>query len=133
MNTPTPDGEQRDPDTPALIDPARSSDLDDVGSDGYRAALTVSWDGTVNLILARREFVGRPQHRYDATCPDAPHEQVGVLPIEFTRRLDRLTRIHARCGRPKKDGSPCRAPVGRHGAPCARHRAAHQTGRTEHP
>jgi hypothetical protein len=45
-----------------------------------------------------------------------PHEQLGPLPALYRHRLDQH-----RCGRPRRDGKPCRTPVARSGLTCANH------------
>lgn len=68
-----------------LIDKAVS--LDDVGSPGYMAAVTVDADGTKHLVLAHRESLGDATARFDADCAHVDHEQTGPLPLEYCRRL----------------------------------------------
>lgn len=81
-----------------IVNTARSVNLDDVGLPGYRAATTVSTDGTVHLILARRDRLGDDNTRYDPGCSVAEHEALGALPLEYIRRLTVARRRHRNDG-----------------------------------
>ncbi len=69
------------------LDPRRLARLGDVGLPGYVAAVVVDCDGETNLMLARVDAINDPAATYNAGCPDAPHDQLGPLPIEYVRRL----------------------------------------------
>lgn len=73
---------------PDWIDHERSACLCDVGCADYIAATVVSPDGEPRLILACRDEVGTDA-TYRIDCPDAPHEQTGPLPTEYTNRIER--------------------------------------------
>lgn len=87
----------------------------DLGN-GWRAAWCVNADGTRTPWLVRRLCSAREDPAVhgcaDACC--APHERQGPPPERFTVRLDR-------CGRPCRDGLPCRRRVSG-GGPCWQHR-----------
>lgn len=104
-----------------LLDNFRSACLCDVGAAKYVAAVAVAADGAEHLVLAQCSAVGDPTVRYDSTCRDIAHEQLGPLPIEFVRRLTISRRTH-RCGRPTQTGRPCRIRVQADGDACDWHR-----------
>lgn len=107
-----------------LLDFAGSACLCDIGGGEYIAAVAVGADGEQRLVLAERGSVGDEAVRYDPTCSEATHEQLGPLPLEYVRRLTISRRgSHAhRCGRPTKAGTPCKIPVSDTGAACGFHR-----------
>jgi putative component of membrane protein insertase Oxa1/YidC/SpoIIIJ protein YidD len=104
-----------------LIDDSRTRCLCDVGRDDYIAATAVAADGSEHLVLARCDALGDNNVRYDPTCSEVVHEQLGELPIEIVRKITISRRTH-RCGRRTKSGTPCRTPVGRDGDACVWHR-----------
>jgi hypothetical protein len=69
------------------IDAARSATLADVGSPDYLAVTLITATGETRFALARRDKVGDLTARYDDSCPDAPHEADGLLPLEYLRRI----------------------------------------------
>jgi hypothetical protein len=71
----------------ALIDPHRSACLCDQGAPDLIAATVVDCGGHIRLVLVRRDRLGDPTARYDPATPDAVHEQLGPLPLDFARRL----------------------------------------------
>jgi hypothetical protein len=101
-----------------FIDNDRTRCLCDVGQTDYLAATAVAADGSTHLLLAQVDAIGDGNVRYDPTCRDIPHEQLGTLPPEFVRSVRRTHR----CGRPTKSGAPCQTPVTRPGDTCAWHR-----------
>ncbi len=104
-----------------LVDDVRSRCLCDVGGASLLAATAIDGDGREYLVVAEVDQLGDPVAVVDVACPDAPHEQLGPLPLEYVRRFTVAQRTH-RCGRPTAAGRPCRALVGHHGAACAHHR-----------
>jgi hypothetical protein len=114
-----------DDDRTDLIDNARSVCLCDVGQPDYIATVVVGPDGGDRLILAHRDAIGDERVRYDASCPDAAHEQIGPLPAGWRHRI-RLAPI--RCGLTLA-GRPCRTQLGRAGAACKWHRNAPEPAR----
>lgn len=77
-----------DADDPDLIDDARTVTLADVGAPGYSAATAINPDGTTHLVLVSRLHLLRDSGTsYEPECPNATHEQLGRLPIEFARRF----------------------------------------------
>jgi hypothetical protein len=70
-----------------LLDENRTVRLHDVGQPDYVAAIAVSADGAEHAVLAHIGSLGDEHVRYDDTCPDATHEQLGQLPLEYVRRL----------------------------------------------
>jgi hypothetical protein len=70
-----------------LVDNNRGADLDDVGFAGYVAAVVVASDGHEHLLLAQRKSFGDEAARFDPLCTDAPHEQLGPLPLDVVRRI----------------------------------------------
>jgi len=106
-----------------LIDPHRQRCLCDVGAPGFRVAVAVDADGEQHLLLADVDRIGDETALVNTSCPSASHDQLGPLPLEFTRRLTVSLRTH-RCGRMTKSGAPCRIAVHRPGDACARHRTA---------
>ena len=77
-----------------LIDGSRTVDLSDVGAPDYRAATVISADGSTHLVLASRDGIGDETATYAASCPQVAHEQVGLLPIEFVKRITITRRKH---------------------------------------
>jgi len=69
------------------LDLTRSASLGDVGLPDYLAAATVNSNGDTGLVLVRRDRIDDPAATYSAACAQAPHEQLGPLPLEFVRRL----------------------------------------------
>jgi hypothetical protein len=109
-------------DTRTYIDNLQSSCLCDAGLPSYIAAVLVAADGRQDLVLVHEELLGDERHTYNYTVPEAAHERVGPLPLEFVRKITISRRTH-RCGRPTKStGAPCRTPVARPGDTCAWHR-----------
>src|SRR5258708_652543 len=70
-----------------IIDSRRAVGLGDVGAPDYLAATVISADGSTELVLARRDALGDVTARYQSGCPDAIHEQLGELPLEYIRRI----------------------------------------------
>lgn len=103
-----------------FIDPARCVCLCQDGAPGLWAAVAVASDGTEHLLLAERDSLGDESVRYDSTCADAVHENLGLLPYHWRARVQLAP---VRCGQPTQLGRPCRAIVSQPGQPCARHRA----------
>jgi putative component of membrane protein insertase Oxa1/YidC/SpoIIIJ protein YidD len=109
-----------------FIDPDHTACLCDVGSPDYIAAIAIGPDCDQRLILAMRDAIGDPDVRYDPTCSDVGHEQLGALPIEIVRRITISGRVN-RCGRRTKSGTPCQTPVTRAGDACGWHRTEART------
>ena len=81
-----------------LIDGRRTVRLADVGCADYVAAAAIKPDGSEHLVLARLDQLGDDTASgYDADCPQATHEQLGPLPLEFVRRLT-ISRRRSRRG-----------------------------------
>jgi hypothetical protein len=99
----------------------RSACLCDVGQADYLAATAITADGDEHLVLAKHSAIGDPTVRYDSSCRDVAHEQLGALPIEYVRRLTIIRRTH-RCGRRTQAGRPCRIRVAAAGDTCEWHR-----------
>jgi hypothetical protein len=113
----------------AWIDYERTCCLCDTGHT-YAAAVVVTEDGTEDFLLIEHAAVNK--RGYNRDCLDAPHEQVGPLPIEFVRRIT-ISRCRHLCGRPTKaTGRPCRIEVTRPGEPCGLHRTPNPTKGTRH-
>lgn len=72
--------------------------------------------GTWPVIADERLTTTTPMPSQADLAALAPHELEGPLPPAYTDRLD------PRCGRPRKDGQPCRSPVARFGGHCGWHR-----------
>jgi hypothetical protein len=53
----------------------------------YIAATVIATDGSEQLVLAHRHSLGSERMRYNADCPDATHDQLGALPLEFVKRI----------------------------------------------
>lgn len=77
-----------------LVDPARSAFLWDVGAPDFIAATIVSADGNAHLIVGPLEGLGDNNVRYQPSCPDVTHEQVGKLPIDIVKRIAIAQRMH---------------------------------------
>lgn len=101
-----------------LLDEERSACLCDVGQADYIAATAVDANGSEHLVFVERSAMGDLAVRYDSTCRDVAHEQLGPLPAIWRHRA---ALAPLRCGRPTKAGRPCRALVADPG-PCSRHR-----------
>lgn len=113
-------------DRTSLIDDDRSACLCDAGLPGYVAAVAVAADGRTDLVLANEELVGDDRHTYNHATPEARHEQLGPLPLEYVRRItinNRRLRGH-RCGRRTKSGTVCRMRVPNPGDACEWHRTS---------
>ncbi|SIK28976.1 hypothetical protein [Mycobacteroides abscessus] len=106
----------------ALVDWERSACLCDVGAPGHSAVVTVASDGRDALWITDDAEL----HAEHPRCGngDQPHEQIGALPPDVQARIDQAytRRNWPRCGRPRKDGQPCRTPVARRGQHCSWHR-----------
>lgn len=90
--TPHPDpGDEVD-----AIHAARSVALTDVGSPDYLAVTLITAAGETRFALARRDKVGDLTARYDDSCPDAPHEVDGLLPLEYIQRITTSQRLRRR-------------------------------------
>jgi hypothetical protein len=76
------------------LDYARSARLSDAGAHGYIAAEILSADGSRHLVLAQLDRIGDERALYDPQCPNAVHEQLGELPLEFMRRIAISSRLH---------------------------------------
>ena len=70
----------------AIVDSARSVDLDDVGLPGTKLAVCVTSDGEEHFALIDVGLLGSDAG-YDPGARTAPHEQLGDLPAEFVRRI----------------------------------------------
>jgi hypothetical protein len=77
-----------------LVDSRRSACLCDVGAPGLTAAACVDPDGQVDYALIRESLMGDPRYPFLPWTPDAPHEQLGALPIEFVRRITAAAHNH---------------------------------------
>lgn len=108
-------------DSGSIIDPDRWCCLCAAGNSDYAAAVAIAADGGEHLVLAHRDSIGDDTAVYDSTCRGVAHEQLGVLPIEFVRRLTISRRTH-RCGRRTQAGRPCRIRVAAEGQACEWHR-----------
>ncbi|MBO0883101.1 MAG: hypothetical protein J2P17_22755 [Mycobacterium sp.] len=97
----------------------RSACLCDHGAPGYTAAVLVAADGRHDYALVDQGSIGTGT-TYDATTPQAEHEQLGALPDDFLRRVE-LSRL--RCSRITAAGRRCRTRVHRPGESCWRHTA----------
>lgn len=112
-----------------IIDDARSACLCDVGGGDYSLVTAVTPDGTCVLVLAHQPDIGNPAAMVDASCPDAPFDQLGPLPSEV---LDDISdsvaayfrRNARRCGRRTKSGTVCRKRVSQPGGACEWHKSA---------
>jgi hypothetical protein len=94
----------------------------DTALPGYAAVEAVDTCGATHYLLALVDAIGDEHIRYDPTCSDVIHDQLGPLPLEFVRRITISQRTH-RCGRPTKTtGRPCRIEVTRPGEACGLHR-----------
>jgi hypothetical protein len=107
-------------DRTAIVDSARSVDLDDVGLIGTELAVCVTSDGEVHFALIDVGLLGSDAG-YDPSARTAPHEQLGALPEQYARRIDAL---QPRCGRRAKSGVACRTPVAHQGDSCFWHGGA---------
>jgi hypothetical protein len=105
-----------------LIDDHRTACLCDVGTTDYIAVTAVAADGSAHLVMARVDAVGDESVGYDASCPGVAHEQLGPLPLNYTRRIAVSRRTRHRCGRRTQAGAPCRIRVTRAGDACEWHR-----------
>ena len=86
-------------DSVCIIDADRSACLCAEGLPGVVAAVLIAADGRTDLVLVAQELIDDTRHTYNHATPQAPHEQLGALPLEFVRRLTVSARAH-RCGRP---------------------------------
>lgn len=109
-------------DNGSIIDPDRWCCLCDVGNPDYAAAVAIAADGTQHFVLAHRDSIGDPDVVYASSCPAAPHEQRGDLPLEYVRRITIASRRTHRCGRRTQAGRPCRIRVPAEGQACEWHR-----------
>lgn len=103
------------------VDPGRTVELDRDGLHGYSAATVLTADGSTELVLVRRQLIGRASY-LPASAGVAPHEQDGPLP---PRWLDRTWLAPVRCGHPTANGRPCQRNT-RAGQPCHQHRTGSQ-------
>ena len=87
---------------------------------GDRLALAIDSDGETSLWIARPLCAEHQRSAIHGNLTRAGHERLGPLNTWWQSRVDRLTTT--RCGRPRADGQPCRAVVGRPGDGCAHHR-----------
>jgi hypothetical protein len=71
----------------AIIDHARSACLCDVGLPDVTASVCVTEDGHVDLVLINTRLLGDERFAYNPTTPEAPHDQLGQLPIAFVKRI----------------------------------------------
>ncbi|OMB93209.1 hypothetical protein [Mycobacterium colombiense] len=113
-----------------IVDRARSACLCDVGLPAVDASVCVDEDGSTTFVLIDATRLGDERFTYNPTTPQAPHEQLGPLPIEFIRRIAIARRRHlttghtTHCGRRTKSGTPCRIPVMFLGEACHWHKPA---------
>lgn len=70
-----------------LVDGVGTVGLADVGAPGYFAATVITAAGETHYVLAEYERLGDSTADYDGQCPDAIHEQLGPLPLEFVKRI----------------------------------------------
>lgn len=105
----------------AYIDWNRYADLTAWCQRACFAAVLIAADGHEDFVIIDELLLDKGNHTYRPDTPDAPHEQLGPLPLEYIRRITISQRMH-RCGRPTKSGAPCRTPVARSGQACAWHR-----------
>lgn len=105
-----------------LFDWERSACLCDVGAPGHSIAVAVTDDGRDTLWMVDDAELNAEHPR--CGNGDQPHERVGAMPPDVQARVDQAhtRRNWPRCGRPKKNGAPCRTPVARHGDHCSWHR-----------
>jgi hypothetical protein len=111
-----------------IIDSLRTACLCDVGCTDFVAVVVVGADGAEHLALAECVSINDEDVTCDTACSGVAHEQLGPLPLEYTRRITIALRVH-RCGRPTKTGAPCRSPVAQPGDLCAWHRTPTHTER----
>lgn len=99
-----------------LVDPNRTACLCDVGAPGYALTVAVDHNGNETLWIIDNGQLG--VDGTDHGNPNQPHEKPGELPQTIRERIrgDR-----ARCGRPRADGKPCRAPAPEPGRGCYWH------------
>lgn len=102
-----------------LIDPERTVFLCGAGQPGYLAATVVAPDGTEHLVLAQYDAIGDHGARYDSSCVDIVHEQLGALPDVWRCRTELAP---LRCGHRTQAGRPCRREVTQPDAACHWHR-----------
>ncbi|WP_138843652.1 hypothetical protein [Rhodococcus pyridinivorans] len=114
--TTAPGRDGREFDEKSIPDPRRTITLDN----GTTAAECITSEGTITLWLLNTCDV-EPVDQYGCACWHCvPHEYPGAtLPPDIQRRLDRA--MQPRCGRPRRDGAPCRTPVARPGLSCHNH------------
>jgi hypothetical protein len=88
-----------------LIDNTRSWCLCTAGRTDhhYIAATVIATDGAEQLVLAHRNSLGSERVRYNADCPDAAHDQLGELPLEFVKRIAISQRTHRQKGTANDD------------------------------
>jgi hypothetical protein len=105
-----------------LFDWERSACLCDVGAPSPSVAVAVTDDGHDTLWMVDHAELNAEHPRCGNS--DQPHEQVGSLPPDVRARVEQVhtRRNWPRCGRPRKDGQPCRTPVARRGQHCSWHR-----------
>lgn len=117
----------------ALVDRERSACLCDVGMPGHSIAVAVTSTGDTSLWLVDDAALGAKHQQWGND--NQPHEQQGPLPEHWRHRVDQVfaRRNWPRCGRPRKDGRPCRAPVARHGQHCSWHRDVQQEAERQAP
>lgn len=78
--------------------------------DGWHAGVGIGPDGTSWPWIVAPD-TDEPGHRVIPA-----HEQLGPLPALYRHRISQH-----RCGRPRRDGKPCRTPVAHQGLTCANH------------
>lgn len=112
------------------VDDHRSVDLSAYGSRGYWAVVAVDPHGEEILVMGT---VGcTASDPFDVEPP--PHELTGSLPPQVWRRVWSHPAPATFCGRPNRNGRPCRSTVGHPGEPCRWHvdaePKAFESGRT---
>ena len=104
-----------------LLDPTTCVRLDDVGLPGYQIGESIAPDGTRELWIVDLDGLGVDGTDHGAIEPPA-HEKARGLPRELRALFAK------RCGRPRKDGQPCRSIVAHRGAACPAHRPPPRSG-----
>ena len=114
-----------------IVDWHQAACLCDAGQPDYLGAVVVDAAGAQHLALVETEAIGDESVGLDARCRGVAHEQLGPLPLEYTRRLavacrritgQRVGQLPGvRCGRTTHAGTPCKLRVREPGAACVFH------------
>jgi hypothetical protein len=86
---------------------------------GQRLAACIAADGTISFWFVYPLNAIEKARAVHGQAADAAHEQLGPLPGIYQQRLSSTA---PRCGRPRRDGRPCRIEVGSIGSGCHLHR-----------